>query len=56
MTYNKEGLGISELTYLAVNYPEIYDTIEDCLQVDEELGLELARKSIEAINFGLVSA
>lgn len=54
MSYDENGIGVSELTFLSVNYPEIYDTVETAISENEKTGLELARIAIEAINQGLV--
>jgi len=53
MTYNRNGLGISELVFLAVNYPVIYETLEKISDV--RMMLVIARKAISAINLGLVA-
>ena len=49
MTYDKNGLGIAEMTYLSVNYPEIFETVWNTFDENEEKALDLARKAIKAI-------
>lgn len=56
MTYDKNGLGIAEMTYLSVNYPDIFATIWNMFDEDEEGALDLARKAIAAIKAGKVEA
>jgi hypothetical protein len=51
MSYDKNGLGIAELTFLAVNYPATFDLVESML---DNGGLELARKFIKAYNEGMI--
>ena len=52
MVYDKNGLGYSELAFIAVNLPEIFDTIQEVLETED--GLEIARKSIDAYNLDLI--
>lgn len=54
MSYDENGIGVSELVFLSVNYPEIYQTVETAIDDDEASGLELARIAIEAANAGLI--
>jgi hypothetical protein len=51
MTYDENGLGISELSFLAVNYPATFEVV---CGMNLQDGLELARKYIEAYNLGLI--
>lgn len=52
MSYDQNGLGFAELTWLAVNYPETFDLVESML---DSGGLELARKFIKVYNEGMIS-
>lgn len=47
MTYDIHGLGISELVFVAVNYPVTYQALEKVIETDIDEGLRLARKVIE---------
>ena len=51
-SYDKNGLGLAEMGFLAVNFPTIFDT---ATKADTEADiLNIARKAIEAIQAGLV--
>jgi len=51
MTYDKNGLGFSELAFLSLSYPEIFETIETAINDDNEaIGLSIARKAITLAN------
>jgi len=54
MSYDKKGLGVAEMTFLSVNYPDIFKEIWDMMDVDETGALEMARKAIKAIELHLV--
>jgi len=54
MSYDKEGLGMAEMTFISVNYPETFDIIWNLFDEDEKGALDLAREFIEAYNKGLV--
>ena len=55
MSYDKQGLGIAEMTFISVNYPEVWKAMDHMFDdgKDKE-ALELARKAIEAHNKGLM--
>jgi len=54
MTHDTNGLGFTELTYLSIHYPGIYEIVDKALDNNPQEGLQLARKAIEAIRFELV--
>lgn len=54
MGYDKNGLGVAEMTFLSVNYPDIFDEVSNAMDEDETLALNMARKAIACINGGLI--
>lgn len=54
MSYDEKGLGVAEMTFLSVNYPDIFDQISEAMDEDEALALNIARKAIACINGGLI--
>lgn len=56
MVYDKEGIGIAEMTELALYLPEVFDTITDELDNggNEKEILTTARKAITAYNLGVI--
>ncbi len=54
MSYDKNGLGIAEMTFISVNYPEIWDTIYTLFDTNEQEALSIARKVIECKNRGII--
>lgn len=55
MSYDKNGLHITEIAYIALNLPEVFDTVQEAIN-DGESGaaLKIAQKAIEAKNRGLL--
>jgi len=55
MSYDKKGLGVAEMTFISVNYPDIWTEIEKAFDDGkDDLGLEIARQAIEVINQKLI--
>lgn len=54
MSYDKKGLGVAEMTFISVNYPETFQLLWDLMDTDEQKALNLARNFIEAYNNGLI--
>ena len=54
MVYDANGLGFSEITFLSVNYPSIFEEVENTLKENEGEALAMARKAIEAHNQNLI--
>lgn len=54
MSYDKKGLGVAEMTFISVNYPETFKVIWDLMDTNETKALDLAREFIEAYNKGLI--
>lgn len=54
MGYDAKGLGIAEMTFLAVNYPSIFEVVRGLLGTPQQ-ALRLARAAIAAHNAGMIS-
>jgi hypothetical protein len=55
MTYNPKGLGISEMTFISVNYPEIWETMDKAFDDGKDSeALDIARKTIALHNAELI--
>jgi len=55
MSYDKNGLGFAELSYLALYFPEVFNTLEKALEDNQEtIALEIARKTIQAYKLNLI--
>lgn len=52
MRYDKNGLGFSELAYIAVNYPQTYETLTHI--PNDTLLLKIARQFIDALDGDLI--
>ena len=51
MTYSLNGLGIAEMTFVALNYPSVWEEIEKAFEDDkDELARSIAQKTINAHN------
>ena len=56
MSYDKNGLGVSEMTFVSVNYPLVWEMIDKAFDDEQDaLALDLARKTIAAHNAGLMA-
>jgi len=53
MTYNQKGLGIAEMTFISVNYPQVWHEIDQVFD-DNQDGLQIARQFIEVYNKDLI--
>lgn len=54
MSYDKNGLGIAEMTFISVNYPDIFDELWNEMDISEKMALDNARAVIFAHNEGLI--
>jgi len=56
MTYNKNGIGLAEMTEVALYMPEIFDTVTQALNDGENEAeiLDTVHKAISAYNEGLL--
>ena len=54
MSYDKNGLGVAEMTFLSVNYKDIFNELWEEMSIDEDMALNNARLAIEAHNKGLI--
>lgn len=54
MSYDKNGLGIAEMTFISVNYPDIFNELYEEMDTSEVMALNNARRVIEAHNQGLL--
>jgi hypothetical protein len=54
MTYDAKGLGISEMTFVSINYPDIWEEVWSLFDKDEKSALNLTRLVIEYHNAGLI--
>lgn len=54
MSYDKDGLGIAEMTFISINYPEDWEAIEQAFDDDQDkIALDIARKRIKLHNEAL---
>lgn len=55
MSYDKNGLGIAEMTFVSMNYPEVWEQIDKAFDDDKDLeALDIARKCIACHNAKLM--
>jgi hypothetical protein len=55
MSYDKNGLGIAEMTFISVNYPLIWDMMDKAFDDEQdELALNIARKAIKLHNLKMI--
>jgi hypothetical protein len=55
MSYDKKGLGVAEMTFVAVNYPSVWKLIDKAFDDDrDKVALDIARDTILAHNAGLI--
>jgi hypothetical protein len=55
MSYDKNGLGIAEMTFISVNYPTIWDMMDKAFDDEQdELALNIARKAIKLHNLKMI--
>jgi hypothetical protein len=51
MSYDENGLGIAEMTFISINYPETWETMEKAFDDNQDsVVLEIARKTIALHN------
>jgi hypothetical protein len=51
MAYDENGLGIAEMTFISINYPETWETMEKAFDDNKDKeALEIARKTIKLHN------
>jgi hypothetical protein len=51
MSYDENGLGIAEMTFVSLNYPETWETMEKAFDDNQDaVALEIARKTIALHN------
>lgn len=57
MGYDKNGLGIAEMTFISINYPEVWEEIDKAFDDNQDkLALDIARKTIKLHNMKLIEA
>ena len=54
MSYDKNGLGVAEMTFISVNYPDIFEELWKEMDISEAMALNNARIVIEYHNGGLL--
>jgi len=55
MSYDNQGLGIAEMTFISLNYPEVWKAMDHMFDDGKDSeALELARKAIAAHNAKLM--
>ena len=55
MTYSLTGLGIAEMTFVAMNYPSVWDEIEKAFEDNQdELARAIAQRTINVHNQNLI--
>jgi hypothetical protein len=55
MSYDKNGLGIAEMTFISVNYPDIWEQMDKAFDDEQdELALNIARKAIKLHNLKMI--
>ena len=54
MSYDNQGLGVAEMTFISVNYPDIFDELYNEMDIDEKMALTNARVVIDYHNQGII--
>lgn len=54
MSYDKNGLGIAEMTQVAIYWPSIYDVAMSQLDSNPRVALDIVQKTIDAYNAGMI--
>ena len=54
MTYDKKGIGISEMMQVSFYFPSVFKTVEGLIEENQALALQIVRKTIDAYNMGMI--